>query len=104
MSNVVLPPELVQVLTVFLVAGVTWLVVAGVKGLGEAFGRDFSKAATVVAATVSVGVVAIALGVIDALLGFIPAEAAPIVNQVFALVVILFAAFGVQRQWKIRFG
>ena len=105
MENVQLPPELLNLIVFALTAGTTWLVVEGFKGLGEAFGRDFSKVAKVLAAIVSAGVVSTVTGVINALLGFVPAEYALIVNQVLTLLVLLFSAFGIQRRVSIyRFG
>ena len=95
-----LPVELSQLLSGLLVAGVTWLVVAGFKGLGEAFGKDFSQIAKVFAAIVAAGVVSTVFGLIDAGLAFIPAEYAPVVQNFLALLVALFSAMGIQRQSK----
>ena len=95
-----LPLELVQLLTGLVGAGVTWLVVAGLKGLGEAFGKDFSNAAKVTAAVISAGVISTLLGLIDLGLSSIPANFLPVVQQVLGLLVTLLAAMGIQRQRK----
>lgn len=93
-----LPPELVEYLSLVLTAAVTWLVVEGFKGLGEAFDKDFSNTAKILAAIVSAGVVSTVTGVLNALIALVPAEYAPLVSQVLLLLVSLFAAFGIQRQ------
>ncbi|MCP3893395.1 MAG: hypothetical protein GY706_02005 [Bacteroides sp.] len=95
-----LPVELVGLLSSLLVAGVTWLVVAGFKGLGEAFDKDFSVAAKAVAAVVSAAVVSAVFGVIDIGLAYVPEQFAPVVQSVLALLVTLFSAMGIQRQSK----
>ena len=95
-----LPVELVGMLTTLLVAGVTWLVVAGVKGLGEAFGKDFSASAKVIAAIVSAGVVSTVFGLIDLGLASVPVDYQPVVNGVLGLIVTLMTAMGIQRQSK----
>ena len=96
-----LPQELVGLLTTLIVAGVTWLVVAGFKGLGEAFGKDFSSAAKVVAAVVSASVVSTVFGLVDLGLSAIPADYLTVVNGVLSVIVALLSAMGIQRQSKI---
>ena len=93
-----IPKELVELLSYVVVAGVTWLVVAGFKGLGEAFGKDFSSVSKVIAAIVSAAAVSAVIGVSEALVGMIPVEYAPVVNQFLALLVVAFSAMGIQRE------
>jgi len=95
-----LPVELIGLITAAIGAGVTWLVVAGVKGLGEAFDKDFSNAAKVLAAVISAGVVSIAFGIIDLGLSAVPVDFQPIAQSALSLLVLLFSAFGIQRQKK----
>lgn len=101
MQSVQLPVELLDLLVFALTAGTTWLVVEGFKGLGEAFNKDFSNVAKIIAAIVSAGVVSTVTGVLNALLGLVPAESAPFVQQVLILLVLLFSAFGIQRRVKL---
>lgn len=103
MQSVQLPPELLNLLVFAITAGVTWLVVEGFKGLGEAFDKDFSNIAKIIAAIVSAGVVSTVTGVLNALLALVPAESAPLVQQGLLLVVMLFSAFGIQRRVKLSF-
>jgi len=103
MQSLQLPPELQNLLVFALTAGVTWLVVEGFKGLGEAFGKDFSNVAKVIAAVVSAGVVSTVTGVLNALLALVPAESAPLVQQALILIVLLFSAFGIQRRSKLSY-
>lgn len=100
MQSVQLPPELLQILTLALTAGVSWLVVEGFKGLGEAFGKDFSVFAKIVAAIISTAAVSAVTGVLNASLALIPEQYAPLANQVLLLLVGLFSAFGIQRRSK----
>ncbi len=95
-----LPVELVGLITVLLVAGVTWLVVAGFKGLGEAFDKDFSTTAKVVASIVSAGVVSVVFGLINVGLAAIPPNYLPVVEGALGFLVTLLAAMGIQRQSK----
>jgi len=95
-----IPVELMNVLQGLLVAGVTWLVVAGFKGLGEAFGKDFSNLAKAVAAVVSAGVVSVVFGLIDLGLAAVPVQYAQIVQAVFSLLVVILSSMGIQRQSK----
>lgn len=99
-----LPKELITLISVLVGAGATWLVVAGFKGLGEAFGKDFSKVAKVVAAVVAAGAISTVLGVFNSLLALIPADYIPLTQQVLGLVVMLLSAFGLQRSYKERYG
>lgn len=100
MEELQLPVELVGLITSLLAGGVTWLVVAGFKGLGEAFGKDFSNAAKVVAGILVAGVTTSVFGLIDFGLTFIPADYLPVVNQVLSLIVAWLTAAGIQRQSK----
>ena len=95
-----LPVELVGLLTSLIAGAVTWLVVAGFKGLGEAFGKDFSKAAKIIAGLVVAGVTTTVFGLIDFGLTSIPVEYQPVVSQVLALIVAWLTAAGIQRQSK----
>lgn len=97
-----IPQELLNLVVYVVTVGVTWLVVEGFKGLGEAFGKDFSNPAKVFAAIISAGVVSIVTGVLDAGLGFIPAEYIPLAQQFLGLLVLLFSAFGYQRRVKAQ--
>ena len=96
-----LPAELVTILTALIGAGVTWLVVEGFKMLGEAVGKDFSALATTIAAIISASVVSAVLGVLNVLLGQIPAEYAEVARAILGLLVVLFGAFGIHRRAKV---
>jgi hypothetical protein len=96
-----LPSELVLLIGVTVTGFVSWLVVEGFKGLSEAFGKDLSAFAKVVAGIISVSAVSTIVGIFNAALALIPPEYQPITGQVLALIVSLFAAMGVQRRAKI---
>lgn len=100
METLTLPQELVALLTTLLTGGVTWLVVAGFKGLGKAFNKDFSTSAKIVAGIVSTGVVGTLFGLVDAGLAAIPANYVPVVQGVFGLIVAYLSAVGIQYQSK----
>jgi uncharacterized membrane protein YiaA len=95
-----LPNELVLLIGVTVTGFVSWLVVEGFKGIGEAFGHDFSAFSKVVAGIVSVSAVSAIVGVFNAALVLVPVEYQSITAQVLALIVSLFAAMGIQRRVK----
>ena len=103
-----LPQELVLVITAVVGAAVTWLVVEGVKDfvafLGRVFKVDLSdKAAaisTALAVVVSGAAVAMVLGVINALLSFVPPDAVPVVDAVLKLLILLLGGMGIHRRVK----
>lgn len=105
MRLVQLPDPLRSAITMFLIAGVTWLVVEGFKMLGEAFHKDFSVMAKTVAAIVSSAVVSVVLGIFDALLALIPSQYEVLANAILSLLVILVAslsAMGIHRFVKMK--
>ncbi len=101
MEQVQLPAELLNLIVLGVTAAVTWLVVEGFKGLGGAFGKDFSVAAKLFAVVISAGAVSIVTGVISVALSFVPAEYAQVAQGFLGFLVLLFSAFGVQRQAKL---
>ena len=101
MNTLTIPPELIALITVALGGFITWLVVEGVKGLSEAFGKDLSKVGKVLAAVISTGVVGIVVGVINALSALVPPEYVPTAQAALTFLVSLFAAFGYARRAKL---
>jgi hypothetical protein len=99
-TNMELPNELVLLIGVTVTGFVSWLVVEGFKGLGEAFGHDFSNFSKIVAGIISAGMVSTIVGVTNAALALVPLEYQPIAAQVLALLVALFSAMGIQRRFK----
>jgi len=95
-----LPVELVGLITVLISGWVTWVVVAGFKGLGEALGKDFSKPTKIVTAIIVSGVTVVVFGLIDFGLTSVPVDYQPIVNNVLSLLVVWLTAAGIQRQSK----
>jgi uncharacterized membrane protein len=95
-----LPNELVLLIGVTLTGFVSWLCVEGIKGISEAFGKDLSSFAKIVAGIVSTAVVGSVIGIINAALALVPAEYQSIAQQILALLVAVFSAYGVQRQAK----
>jgi hypothetical protein len=81
-----LPAELKMLLGMF----VTVIVTQFLKWLGDKLGVDLSG----YAAKATAALVGAALVLINAVLSNIPAEFAPIVNQLFALAVVVLGAFG----------
>jgi len=95
-----LPNELVVLITAVVGAYITWLVVEGFKGLGEAVGKDLSTFAKVAAGIVSASAITAIIALANAALGFVPVEYQPIVAQVLSLIVMVVGAMGVQRRAK----
>ncbi len=81
-----LPAELKMLLGMF----VTVIVTQFLKWLGDKLGVDLSG----YTAKVTAALVGAVLVLINAVLSHVPAEFAPIVNQLFALVVVVLGAFG----------
>lgn len=100
MEVLTVPAELIALITIALGGAVTWLVVEGFKGISEAFGKDLSTVAKVIAAIVSTGVVGIVVGIINVLAGLVPEAYVPVVQTFLSLLVSLFAAFGLARRAK----
>ena len=95
-----IPEILVSVLTVFLSGLVTYLVVAGIKGIGSAFGKDLSNFAKNVAALASAAVVTFAFGVIDLALVNVPEAYVPVVSSLLTVLANWLTAAGIQRETK----
>ncbi len=81
-----LPAELKMLLGMF----VTVIVTQFLKWLGDKLGVDLSG----YTAKVTAALVGAVLVLINAVLSHVPAEFAPIVNQLFALAVVVLGAFG----------
>ena len=81
-----LPAELKMLLGMF----VTVIVTQFLKWLGDKLGVDLSG----YTAKVTTALVGAVLVLINAVLSHVPAEFAPIVNQLFALAVVVLGAFG----------
>lgn len=96
--TLVLPQELVTLITTGVGLFLTWLVVEGFKGLSEAIGIDLSSLAKVIAAIVSTGIVGTLIGVLNALLGAVPVEYVPLVQAILTLIITVFGAMGIQRR------
>ena len=88
--------ELDPELQALIIAGVTFLVVEGLKALSNLIGLDLSGAG----AAITAGIVALALAVVNGLIGQIPLEYHEIVRVVMALLVAIIGSFGVHRQFK----
>ena len=97
-----LPNELVVLITAFVGGGITWLVVEGFKGFGEATGKDLSNFAKVAAGIVSASAVTMIIALANSALGFIPPEYQPLAAQVLSLIVMVFGAMGIQRGVKSK--
>lgn len=94
MELVNLPVELKALLGVIVTIAVT----QALKYISGKLGQDLSGySAQVTAAIISAGLV-----LINAVLSNIPAEAAPIAQQLLGLVVVLFAAFGIYDKFKLK--
>ena len=92
--------ELDPELQALLIAGITFLVVEGLKALSNLVGLDLSGAA----AAVTAGLVALALAAISGVLGWIPPEYHEIARVVMALLVAILGSFGIHRQFKRALG
>ena len=88
--NMQLLIELPEELKVLLAIGVTVIVTEFLKFLGAKFGIDLSG----YSAQVTAAVVAAVLVFVNGLLAQIPAEAAPIVQQLLGLLVVVLGSFG----------
>ena len=92
--------ELDPELQALLIAGITFLVVEGLKALSNLVGLDLSGAA----AAVTAGLVALVLAAISGVLGWIPPEYHEIARVVMALLVAILGSFGIHRQFKRALG
>ena len=92
--------ELDPELQALIIAGITFLVVEGLKALSNLVGLDLSGAA----AAVTAGLVALALAAISGVLGWIPPEYHEIARVVMALLVAILGSFGIHRQFKRALG
>ena len=92
--------ELDPELQALLIAGITFLVVEGLKALSNLVGLDLSGAA----AAVTAGLVALALAAISGVLGWVPPEYHEIARVVMALLVAILGSFGIHRQFKRALG
>ena len=90
--------ELNPELQALIIAGITFLVVEGLKALSNLIGLDLSGAA----AALTAGVVAVVLAALTGLLGLVPPEYHEIARVVMALLVAILGSFGVHRQFKRR--
>ena len=95
-----LPIELVGLLTALVGGGVTYLVVNGIKGVGEWFGKDLTPFAVKFAALASASAVALSLDLINFGIESVPAEYMPVVTGAFSFLVVLLGAVGVHRNSK----
>lgn len=95
-----LPIPIVNLLTVLLTGGTTWLVVSGIKGIGNAFGKDFSSAAKNVAAIISASVITAVFGVIDLGIASVPEAYIPVLSAVLTVVANWLTAAGIQYKTK----
>jgi hypothetical protein len=84
-----LPNELVMLVNLV----VLYLIVNGLKALSELLGKDLSGWGTILAGAIAATVVFFA----NQLLALAPADAQPIINAIFQLIVILLGAIGVKR-------
>ena len=92
--------ELDPELQALLIAGITFLVVEGLKALSNLVGLDLSGAA----AAVTAGLVALALAAISGVLGWVPPEYHEVARVVMALLVAILGSFGIHRQFKRALG
>ena len=92
--------ELDPELQALIIAGITFLVVEGLKALSNLVGLDLSGAA----AAVTAGLVALVLAAISGVLGWIPPEYHEIARVVMALLVAILGSFGIHRQFKRALG
>lgn len=97
-----LSAELIAVIQLAVVGGVTWIVVEGVKGVVEAFGGNMNtkigKFANALAAVIAASAVATIIGVINLALAQIPPEFIPVVREVLALLTGALTAMGFARR------
>jgi len=100
MNEVQIPAQLLNLILGLIATGTTWLVVAGIKGIGEAFGRDLSNTAKVVSAVVATGMVGIITNLLNLAALAIPLQYVDVVQSGLSFLVVLFSAIGVQRQYK----
>jgi hypothetical protein len=98
----VLPNELVVLITAFVGGAITWLVVEGFKGFSEALGKDLSTFAKVAAGIISASAVTAIIALANAALGFVPVEYQPLAAQILSLIVMVFGAMGIQRKVKAK--
>jgi hypothetical protein len=97
-----LPNELVVLITALIGGWITWIVVEGVKGFGEAIDKDLSVFAKVAAGIVSASAVTAIVALANAALGFVPVDYQPIAAQVLSLIVMVVGAMGIQRRMKSK--
>ena len=83
--------ELDPNLQAIILAGVTYIVVEGLKSLGGVFGIDLSGAGTAVTAAV----MAVVLAALSGVLAWIPPQYHEIAQVVMSLIVVIFGSFGV---------
>jgi len=88
--------ELDPQLQLLILAGVTYVVVEGLKALSGVLGFDLSGAA----AAVTAGVMAVILAALSGVLALIPPEYHEIAQVVMTLIVSIFGSFGVHRLIK----
>jgi len=88
--------ELDPQLQLLILAGVTYVVVEGLKALGGVLGFDLSGAA----AAVTAGAMAVILAALSGVLALIPPEYHEIAQVVMTLIVSIFGSFGVHRLVK----
>ena len=88
--------ELSPELQALLIAGVTFLITEGLKSLSNLLGFDLSGAG----AAITAALVAVALAIVNGLLGSIPPEFHEIARVVMTLLVAILGSFGVHRQFK----
>ena len=85
--------ELDPQLQALILAGVTYVVIEGLKALSGVLGFDLQGAA----AAVTAGVMGLILAVLSGLLAFIPPQYHEIAQVVMSLVVVIFGSFGTHR-------
>lgn len=100
MNELQVPVELLNLILGLVSAGATWLVVAGIKGLGEVFKKELSKPAKTIAAIVSAGAVGVVSGLLDLAALSVPTNTVEITQYVLGLLVLLLTPMGIQRQSK----
>jgi len=83
--------ELDPNLQALILAGVTYIVVEGLKSLGGVFNIDLSGAATAVTAAV----MAVVLAGLSGVLAWIPPQYHEVAQVVMSLIVVIFGSFGV---------
>ena len=82
--------ELDPNLQALILAGVTYLVVEGLKSLGGVFGIDLSGAG----AAVTAAVMAVVLASLSGLLAWVPVQYHEVAQVVMSLIVVIFGSFG----------